>query len=298
MRENLLQEQVIPFDTSKAYRFVPWVIALMVFLAILALAGSAMVSSIVGNWQQSDKKQIVIALPTSSLSPTIIQDHRQRVLEVLKNLRSVDKVSIVEKQKISLITGELPEGPITPSSLSFEVTMQPGQNLHRQALQWRLQQEVAGAVLEDDDAHELLMVQLSRSIFWISSLLSLLIGIAAIVTITFVTHTGLETHQRVINICHIVGAHNDFIARQFQRHAMVLACKGGIIGTVLSFIACGVIAALLPSSNLLGIPTVMPYGMIGAIMVLTPLGVMILAAVSAHCTVLATLTHPKGGKVS
>ncbi|MEN8236577.1 MAG: FtsX-like permease family protein [Pseudomonadota bacterium] len=289
MLEILKQEQIVPFNTTTAYRFVPWIIALMVFLAILALSGAASVNVMVQTWQQNHKEVTYITLKESHLSGLSLKAQRDRVFEILKDLQVV-RVTVHSKE--NLLPGRaLQETPI--QALRFEVQPHPGQYLNVERLSHRLEAEHLGARVNSSGQEREVMLQIARSVLWISTLLSTLIGIAAIVTVAFVTHSGLEAHQRVINILNIVGARNHFIAQQFQRHALVLSCKGGIIGAGFALLVLGVISACMPDANLLGITLSWPFGMIASIMVLTPMGVMLLASFSAHLTVLSALMNPR-----
>ena len=57
---------------------------------------------------------------------------------------------------------------------------------------------------------------------------------AAALTVIFVTRTGLATHRGVIEVVHLIGAPDRYIARQFQGQALKLGILGGIAG-----LACG-----------------------------------------------------------
>jgi len=61
-----------------------------------------------------------------------------------------------------------------------------------------------------------------------------LIALAAVSTVIFVTRTGLAIHRRVIEIVHLVGAQDAYIARQFLFHALRLGLAGGAVGAALA----------------------------------------------------------------
>ena len=63
---------------------------------------------------------------------------------------------------------------------------------------------------------------------------SLLIGGAAVLTVIFTTRAGLAVHHAVVEVLHLIGARDGYIARQFQRQALRLALRGGIVGLVLT----------------------------------------------------------------
>ena len=62
------------------------------------------------------------------------------------------------------------------------------------------------------------------------------IGFVSVITIAFITHSGLIIHEKVIEILRLIGAEDRFIAKQFQTYSLKMAMKGGIIGAFLSII--------------------------------------------------------------
>ena len=75
-----------------------------------------------------------------------------------------------------------------------------------------------------------------------------LIGLATIGTVIFTTRTGLAVHQEAIEVLHLIGAQDSYIARQFATRALMLALRGGLIGLALAvptLIAIGILSAAM-----------------------------------------------------
>jgi cell division transport system permease protein len=49
-----------------------------------------------------------------------------------------------------------------------------------------------------------------------------------------VTRTGLSIHRSVIEIVHLIGAPDSYIAQQFQAQSLRLGIVGGVVGTILA----------------------------------------------------------------
>jgi cell division transport system permease protein len=60
-------------------------------------------------------------------------------------------------------------------------------------------------------------------------ILALVIAVT-VLSVTFATRGAIATNRPTIEVLHYVGATDGFIARQFQRHFLVLGLKGGAIG--------------------------------------------------------------------
>jgi cell division transport system permease protein len=58
----------------------------------------------------------------------------------------------------------------------------------------------------------------------------LLMIAATVLSVTFATRGAMATNRTVIEVLHFVGAKNGFIARNFQRHFLLLGLEGGAIG--------------------------------------------------------------------
>ena len=49
-------------------------------------------------------------------------------------------------------------------------------------------------------------------------------------SVTFATRGAMATNRPVIEVLHLIGAKDNFIAGHFQRHFLQLGLKGGLIG--------------------------------------------------------------------
>jgi cell division transport system permease protein len=46
----------------------------------------------------------------------------------------------------------------------------------------------------------------------------------------------MATNRQIVEVLHFIGAKNDFIANQFQRHFLLLGLEGGILGGGLAMV--------------------------------------------------------------
>ena len=57
-----------------------------------------------------------------------------------------------------------------------------------------------------------------------------LVLIATVLSVTFATRAAMATNRTVIEVLHLIGAKDGFIADHFQRHFLELGLKGGAAG--------------------------------------------------------------------
>ena len=73
-----------------------------------------------------------------------------------------------------------------------------------------------------------------------------LVLIATAGVVAFTARAGLSIHRRIVEIVHLVGAHDSYVARQFQAQAFRYGFVGAVIGTLLAaatLLMAGVFAA-------------------------------------------------------
>ena len=115
-----------------------------------------------------------------------------------------------------------------------------------------------------------------------------LVFVATVLSVVFATRGAMATNSGVVSVLHIVGAEDGFIAREFQRHFLLLGLRGGLVGAaaaallfaILGFVVVPAMAAPTAEqvSALFGRFAVGPIGYFGA------LGIAFLIAVMTALT--------------
>ncbi len=150
---------------------------------------------------------------------------------------------------------------------------------------------VPGTTVEDHGVWLDKLVRLLRTVEILASLVLLLIGSATVGTVVFTTRTGLAIHQEAIEVLHLIGAQDSYVAKQFATRALILGLRGGIIGLVLAvptLMGIGALAARM-EAGLLPDFTLAPSHW--AAMVCLPLAVAVIAMLTARLTVMKTLAE-------
>ena len=98
------------------------------------------------------------------------------------------------------------------------------------ALRKQLADRVGGASLDDHRGWVERMRAMARSAVIIGMALLLLVLAATVLSVAFATRGAMSTNRPVIEVLHLVGARDTFIASEFQRHFLILGLKGGGIG--------------------------------------------------------------------
>ena len=127
---------------------------------------------------------------------------------------------------------------LTPEELALprliDLRIDPGTPPDLAQLRARLAAAAPGAVLDD---HRLWLDRLAGLVLSIEATaltIVLLIGAAAVLTVVFTTRAGLAVHRDVIEVLHLIGARDGYIARQFERQARGFGLRGGLVGLALA----------------------------------------------------------------
>jgi cell division transport system permease protein len=109
--------------------------------------------------------------------------------------------------------------------------------------------------------------------------------------VIFTTRSGLAVHAAIIELLHQMGAHDTYIAGQFQIQAMKLSLRGGIAGAaaaavvllIFAWVGRGIDAAFLP-------PVSLTFAEWIALLIV-PAGAVAIAMLTARLTVLRALAR-------
>jgi cell division transport system permease protein len=281
----------LALNDDPARRYLPWLLAMIVFLAGIALAGMMSLSGAVERWDKGLAGTLTVQIPApakGTADRTI-----GAVIKALKSAPGVTAARALSEQEIAvLLEPWLGSGNFArdlPLPRLIDVQVRTGAAPDVEGLSTLVKSAAPGAVIDDHRKSLDRLIALARAGETVALAIVILVVLAAIATVVFITRTGLAIHASGIELLHLIGATDSYVAQQFQGQALELAFKGGIIGFGLAaamiFLigsAAGALASgLLPDLSL----TAGQWG----ILVLVPVAVAIIGMVTARITVLRAL---------
>ena len=286
-----MRRRDLPLDRDSAGLFLPAIIGFMVFLAALALAGSMAVDNLLAHWQGAIEAAFTVQLPpVEGESSAAAADRRSRALASLANVPGVrSAILLSDADKARLLEPWLGADAAhldLPLPDLIAVTVDGNGALDLASLTTNLQSVSPGAAIDDHGRWREAIGKAAEAANLALLGLLLLIGLAAALTVVFVARAGLAAHRQVIEILHLVGAHDGYVARQFQRHAFSRGLAGGIVGAGVAagiFLAAGRWLPGLDSRAL----ALRPLQWLSV--ALLPLAAALLAMATARYTVLRSL---------
>ena len=286
-------------------RFLPWLIAFMVYLSILALAGMLALDDIAGRWDKGMSGTLTVQIapsPGSDGSSGAAKkaskgDARrlQAILALLKPTPGVARAEILGEDKVmALLEPWLGKGALgadLPLPKLIDVELEKNAALDMAALKLRLMAIAPGAVIDDHGVWLGHLVNLIQTVRALALVVLVFIAFATTGTVIFATRTGLAIHHEAVEVLHLIGAQDSYIARQFASRALMLGLRGGVIGLLLAVPTLWGIGALARSLQSGFLPE-FSLGLVHwVILACLPIVVALIAMISARLTVMKTLAR-------
>jgi cell division transport system permease protein len=241
---------IVPKD-SIAGNALAAVVAIMTFLAAMTSGGVAMLIGSASEWQSEIAREMTI-----QVRPTAGRDIEAEVAKAAAIARTT--AGIIEVQAYSRQESERLLEPWLGPGLSFEdlpvpriiavrVAPRGGPAPDTAALRRALTEGVAGASLDDHRSWIGRMRRVAGTAIAGGVAVFALVLAVTILSIAFATRGAMASNRPIVEVLHIVGAKDAYIASQFQRHFLMLGLKGGTIGGCVAML---LLAAAGPVSDL------------------------------------------------
>ena len=282
----------IPFEQDPAGRLLPWIVAIMIYLSGVAIAGAIALNGLISTWSSGLSGVLTIQIPAGADAAKARQQ-ADAVLALVRKMPGVQQARRLPQQEVLRLVrpwlGDDTEAADLPLPILIDVRAAPGAVVDTAALSAKVTAAAPGAVTESHAHWAGRLIGLARSIWLVALLVVALIGLTTALTVVFATRTGLRIHRRVIGLLHLIGAHDRYIARQFERQALWLSLQGAIVGIVFAIGTVFGIAHLAGKIELQpatgAIFTPLQWGIFACV----PVAAALVALLTARITVLRAL---------
>ncbi len=285
----------LPLKEDRANFFLQISTAISVFLFSIALAAYFMISSVICSWNS----HIIDGLTVQIMPQEEGQSAEEEVLRIGKvvhffeNLPAVTKViEINEKQIKRLVSpwlGTNTDIDSLPMPKLLDVRLKNGKTFNFEKTAQELHEIAPYATIDNHGLWLKKLIKSASSLKTLSVFVLLLILIASVFSIIYAVQTSLKVHGEIIEILHIMGATDDYIAKQYALRGLIVGFTASLIGMllsliclyVISYLSSGLETGLLGSANL----AVVDWFVLASV----PLFAAILAMITSYCCVKHTL---------
>lgn len=222
---------IVPPQTV-AGRALVSVVAIMCFLACLAVGALSLVAEAAHDWQVDVSREATIQV--KPIGSTGMEMRLSLALSLARETTGVRSARLVdERESTALLEPWLGQGldlsslPV-PRLVVIELVDPATADLS--GLRARLGREVEGAVLDDHAVWAARLRTMAGGVVLVGIGVVALVLAAMVLSIVFATRAAMAGNRDVIEVLHFVGAEDPFIAREFRRHFVVLGLEGGTVG--------------------------------------------------------------------
>ncbi|MBQ9731694.1 MAG: cell division protein [Alphaproteobacteria bacterium] len=239
----IARKQELPLKGDSTSLFLQVIIAIAVFIFAITLSGVLAINSILENWHQSILGSITVQImPVNDVNQEKATAetlaYQEKAIDFLKGVEGVVRVSALDDEQLkSLVQPWLGDGvniENLPMPRIIDVKLEKNADIDFVKLSKDLAEASPQASL---DNHKLWLNKLIKFADGLKmnamTILLLVVGISA-GAIFYTTQMSLGLHRYIIEILHIMGAKDTYIAQQYAHRMAFLGLLGGTIGILLA----------------------------------------------------------------
>ncbi len=227
---------IVPLGRDAASRFLPVVFGLMVYLAGLSLAAVLVLSGAVEQISRQGIDVLTVEVPPDEAGETA--ERAARVLARLEASPDVAAAHLISDFEVrALLRPWLGADPL-PDDLAIprliDVTLKPNAEITASALAESLAAEVPGVRIDDPKIWLDRLGTFGRSLALVAGIIAALVIAATAVMAVVSTRMAISVHRDLVELLHLMGGRDTFVARLFQFQAFRVGLIGGVIGAALA----------------------------------------------------------------
>lgn len=244
----------LPLHARLGTEFLVMLLALMTSLCLLTALGSLSLGQMARGWQTNLENSLTIEIPYSKDKEAMAT----AVMDILEDHPAVKKVERLTDDDVSTLLkpwiGSV-EGIAETLPLPELITIQLKQTDPDKLDDLKKSIFNISDKISMDGHEEWLgdLRHLSHGVQFIGLILMLFISVVTYFTVSGAVRSRMAIHQTELELLHIMGAHDSYIRRQFQKYILLLTGKGILFGTIatilfliLLFVASTQFPATLP----------------------------------------------------
>lgn len=298
--------QGIPLERDISSRLLPWLLAIMVYLVALALYSALAMHKIAGQWDVTHSAHLTVQLapPILALSDEATdetefsaeqEENLEQILSLLRDKPEVATATRLEREELEALLepwlGDDGDAGDLPLPQLIAITLKEGATPDVKALEEEVREISSDALVTDHKSGLEGLVDLALWVRFVAAGVIALVAMAAILMAILITKMGLAAHAHIIELLHLMGAEDRYVALQFQRHALSGGLIGGLIGLAVALATFAVIDQLTRGVDHHLVPNISLSAPQWAAFLLLPLACALVTTVTVRVTVLRSLSR-------
>ena len=235
---------------------MPWVIAIMMFLTVLAAAGGLGLRRGAQGLVSSIGERVTVQIVEAD--PDVREAQARAALAALEREGGVLAAARVPDAEMAdmmaRVLGTAAADADLPIPVMIDVDLDPSAYARRDAIASAVRGVAPGAQVDDNATWLAPIANLLSSLKWLSLALVVLMTAATAAAVVLAARGALDTHRATLEVMHLMGSTDYQVARLFQRRIALDALFGGALGFVAGILVLVGIGARVGAvgSDLLG----------------------------------------------
>jgi cell division transport system permease protein len=272
--------------------------AVMCYLASLAIGALIIINGAVDNWTRGLSNEITVQIQDE---PGADIEAKLGAAEAILNATpGITSAAILDRaESLRLLEPWIGKTDLEdlPVPRLIRATVDEKARPDFAALEQKLRSEIAGASLDTHQRWAAELTRMAATLSQLSYLILLLICTSAIAMVIFAARAVLDANGKVVDVLNLVGARDSYIARQIDKRFITTGLWSGLIGVVLGLLTFFVVGLSGPlqanglasaANSLLYAPGNVPWGNY-LTLIAVPLVAVLIAVVTSRLTLMKML---------
>lgn len=236
---------LVPLDSASG-RALAAVIAILTFLAALAAGMAELVASASAGWQDSLGREATIQV--RPVPGRDVEADLARAADLARQTPGIREARIIAREEGErLVEPWLGQGldlAGLPVPRLVVLVRAPDARPDLGALRRALAEAVPRATLDDHQVWLRRLSTMAGTVVAVGAGIVALVLAAAGLAVAFATRGAMAGNREVVEVLHLVGATDAFIAGEFQRRFLLLGLRGGAVGAAAALAALALLGSL------------------------------------------------------
>ncbi len=249
----IARKQELPLKSDGSSLFLQIMISIAVFIFAITLSGVLSINSMLYNWNQSILGSLTVqVMPSNNTNKEKARAetlaHQDKAIEFLKTVKGVEKVTPLQDEQLQkLIRPWLGDGVDInglPMPRIIDVKISPDADIDFGDLAARLNEATPMASIDNHKLWLSKLIKFADGLKMLALTVLILVIMVSSGAIFYTTQTSLGLHKNIIEILHIMGAKDTYVAQQYARRTGFLGLTGGLFGLFFAIPTIFLIASL------------------------------------------------------
>ena len=288
---------IIPSEAAPLRNLIV-TMTVMCYLACLAIGALVLINRAVDGWTRGLSREVTVQL--RQIQKIDMESELQKAVALLQSTAGVISAEPLPREAgLKLLEPWLGNTNLEelPIPRLIRVTIDENHQPDFVALDKNLQSKIRGASLDTHRRWEAELTRMAHTLSLLSYVILALICTSAIAMVIFAARSVLDANREVVDVLHLVGAKDGYIAQQIDRRFMISGFSAGLMGialALLTFLGLGLSGNVESNSvaaasySLLFAPIGTSFWTYGALLVV-PIVATSIALLSARLTLMRML---------